>query len=284
MSGISHTAKGSFLGGKIGKPSLDSIGGWLEGRFTKLVTGDDSPAPNQPEHPKSEFFSQYSEISSTTTSATASPQPGPYAPYVPNGAPRRSESSVSLLNLPPPSERSASATDYTRRRQSPPMSRIASASAATTTFAQSMSFGQAMHPAGPPIAEVETPRAHAESNDEGEGQDASWWGASSYANGETSYQTPTATSFMHAPDGLPAESADGFISLMDTASPYSTTPVSSVSHTPRYPSEDLEEDEDLGFGNAKPKPARESTDDNVHSAKPATASSSASAPERPGKI
>lgn len=83
INGVSHGDKsGSWIGGKISKPSLDTIGGWLEGRFTKLVTGDtDGVSDNQEEHlkkaeahPFSGPFSHYSTIS-TTPSARSSPQP-----------------------------------------------------------------------------------------------------------------------------------------------------------------------------------------------------------------
>jgi COPII coat assembly protein SEC16 len=276
ISGIPHADKSSWMGGKIGKPSLDSIGGWLEGRFTKLVTGDESPGPQQIELQKNDFFPQFSAISSATTSTTTSPQVYPANSIANTNGPKRSESMVSLVNLPPPSERSASAMDYTRRRHSP-VSRIASANAATTTFAQS--FGQAMTPMNNAAYESGTPRVSTDTADGETGQEVTWWGSSNNY-GDNNFQTPTATNFVKLSEGPElAPSSDGLISLMDN-SPFSVTPVSSTSHTPQHHIED-EDEEDLGFGNSKPKHKAQPEDENVDTSK--STSPAAAAPTRPGQ-
>lgn len=236
---------GSWIGSKLSKPSLDSIGGWLEGRFTKLVTGDTDPgspvaepkADSQPFGP----FSHYSSISSATQSARSSPQPSLHAYPV---------------GLPNPNghnhiDRASSAMDYIRRKPSP-VPRIASASATATTFAQAPSFGQSYQsPYSPnaipsPEQEMATPRPTGDDNEDA-GQDVGWWGASSYGQ-NASNQTPTASSFMKV-DAPVTESADGFISLMDTPSYGTPSPTySSGSGKPQSYSP-ADDDDDLGLGN-----------------------------------
>ncbi|KAJ7235468.1 Sec23-binding domain of Sec16-domain-containing protein [Mycena haematopus] len=253
--GLDHSDKSGFW---KSTPSLDTIGRFLEGRFTKLVTGDADPATPTEEHSKPTDtaagpFSQYSTISSTTTSTSPSPQPSLYNL---NSQPLRSGSAMGQRSLKsqPSIDRASSAMDHVRRRPSPPPPpRIASANASTTTFAQAPSFVQAYNnyspnPYSPSMA---TPRPPSETvhEEEDSGQEVSWWGSSSYAN-DSANQTPMAATFVQVDSGI-SSSSEGFISLMDNSS-YSVAPVTKDKSGQQSSTvEDAEEDDDLGFGNSK---------------------------------
>jgi hypothetical protein len=170
--------------------------------------------------------------------------------------------------------------DYTRHRHSPGP-RVASAGATTTTFSQSPSFGQALsqqpygtHSLNEDGVEAMTPRPNNEV-DEDEGQEVSWW--SSYNQGGSN-QTPRAATFVQVADADVPASTDGFISLMDT--PFSTAPASPSKQTPppKHNKIDDDEEEDLGFGNFKPKKSP-SGEDQPQAAAPVRAATAA----RPGK-
>ena len=114
----------------MSKPSLDSIGGWLEGRLTKFIAGDGdtSPVPAQESARGGEpgVFTHYSTISSATTSASPSPQPSQINPHtLPGAPPRRSGSAMaahSSASSYVPVDRASSAMEYSRpdaRRSSP---------------------------------------------------------------------------------------------------------------------------------------------------------------------
>ncbi|KAJ7046799.1 Sec23-binding domain of Sec16-domain-containing protein [Mycena alexandri] len=255
--GLDHSDKSTFW---KSTPSLDTIGRFLEGRFTKLVTGDVDPGTPHEEHakpvdPNSGPFSQYSTISSATSSTSPSPQPSLYNLNAQNP---RSGSAMgqSGLKSQAPIDRASSAMDHVRRRPSPPAPRIASANASTTTFAQAPSFVQAYnnYSTNPYSPSMATPKPHTETpreEDEAGGQEVSWWGSSSYGN-DSANQTPVAATFMQVDSGVSA-SSDGFISLMDDAS-YSVAPVAQTKRDQQ--AEDADED-DLGFGNSKPAPKKE---------------------------
>ncbi|KAF9533001.1 Sec23-binding domain of Sec16-domain-containing protein [Crepidotus variabilis] len=243
LTGVFHGDKsGSWIGNKLTKPSLDSIGGWLEGRFTKLVTGDtDSPDPadNQPKAPDSAFgpFAHYSTISSTTPSERSSPQPESYVPaFATAGHPRSSsEISGSSPYAPPPPERSSSAMGYSRAK--PPMP---SNTSSTYSIPSSKSSPSGYNFSGPPL-NVSDPN------------NGSWWG-SDESNQDT--VTPTASTFMHTAEGSVDSGSEGFISLMDNQSfAFESGPSSRQSSTPAL--QEVDDEEDLGFGNSKPKPKLE---------------------------
>ncbi|KAJ6630820.1 Sec23-binding domain of Sec16-domain-containing protein [Mycena sp. CBHHK59/15] len=255
--GLDHSDKSGFW---KSTPSLDTIGRFLEGRFTKLVTGDTDPATpteelSKPVDPKAGPFSQYSTISSVTSSTSPSPQPSLYNL---NSQPIRSGSAMGQSGPPKsqaPIDRAASAMEHVRRRPSPPAPRIASANASTTTFAQAPSFGQAFNnysPASPYSPSMATPKPNTETNDDA-GQEVTWWGSSSYAN-DSANQTPVAATFVQVDAGA-SSSSDGFISLMDNTS-YSVGP-SAVKAKPQQLSIADEEDDDLGFGNSKREQKKE---------------------------
>lgn len=277
LQGVSHSDKnGSWIGGKISKPSLDSIGGWL---VNKLVTGDpDSPGLPAEETARpdsqgfSNAFSQYSTISSAAPSTSPSPQ----------------SSTVNLhagWNQPNyrPTERSASAMDN-RRKQTTTVPRIASASAATTTFSQAYNHGyQPMST----MSEVDTPSftTTSEVNEDSEGQEVTWWGDISTS------RTPTASNFLRPDNSVNmVTTADGFLSPMGNI-PFSPHPATNGHSSSFSRHQEQEEDvEDLGFGNSRPS-TRTGVDKGPEPYDPGNASqlpspepkeTKPSAPERPG--
>jgi len=281
----------SWIGAKLSKPSLDSIGGWLEGRFTKLVAGDaeaESPqdGTTATQRPFDGPFNSYSTISNTP-SARSSPQPHPPAhgvnPYQAASAVPQRTSSAMAMSSPyqayqnyAPIDRASSAIDYTKHNQSrpsppPPVPPIPAhlkhhlnksmglntntlghGSAGASPISPSpLNNGSARGKESP--SEVATPVQEA--------QASSWWDYSSNA------QTPTAATFQQVAEPISMESSgeDGFVSLMDTQQDYgfSTPPVAPPqNHAPRFSEED-EELEDLGFGNSKPKAKPETVEQKV---------------------
>ena len=255
ISGTSHVDKsGSWMTSKIGKPSLDSIGGWLEGRIAKFVAGD-VDSPTQPQDitrvEERTFSGPFSTISSTTPSARTSPQPTLVNNVVP---PPRSGSAMAIPSQHTyvPVDRASSALDhYKPKVTSTP--RVASASAAVTSFsrppAQGLNADDQPQNTLSPSADTLTPKM---TNDEsiGDQGEPAWWGSlSSYDN---SAKTPTATSFMRVEESVVRTTSEGFISLMDAptfANITSNTARESPPHSHPIPEED--DVEDLGFGNTR---------------------------------
>lgn len=249
----------SWISKKMTKPSLDTLGSWLEGSFSKLIIGEgeesvELQATDTSKPPKSAYgpFSHYSTISSTATSAIPSRTSTPYLPPVPSGTPPVPFVPTSHG----PVDRAASAMDHLRpeRHRASPVQRVASASAATTTFSQASAMSQSANDAG--------------------SQEVSWWGQD--RNGPT----PTATTFHKVDEG---ESEGNFISFMDNIS---VGPAKTVSKTKNYSPREMEldgEDEDLGFGNSSTKKVQEAaTPANAEDAKK-TEDKSKEEPKKPGK-
>ena len=79
-------------------------------------------------------------------------------------------------------------------------------------------------------------------------QGSGWW-SSAYGNGPT----PTASSFVKV-DTPVTDSGSGFISLMDTYSPFTPSPALSAAPSQRNGiAEEPENDDDLGLGNSSKK-------------------------------
>ncbi|KAH9946034.1 Sec23-binding domain of Sec16-domain-containing protein [Epithele typhae] len=263
---------GAWIGGKLAKPSLDGIGNWLEGRFTKFIAGEgDSPLPEegkmakQQQQPYSGPFANYSSISSATTSAYPSPHQSVTdltEASTPNFAPPFRTGSA-MGSARPPSRnhiqinRAASAMDHVRppfQRGGSPIARVASANAAT--FADAGPYGQARSPYGNGYAPAPSSHLKAEGSyshgDVSGGNSShskppstgSWWGTS-----ESDASTPTATSFVTLDDQPSSStSASGFLSLIDSpmqsATPRQETSMSRLAHN------DDDDDDDLGLGNS----------------------------------
>ncbi|KAJ7632637.1 Sec23-binding domain of Sec16-domain-containing protein [Roridomyces roridus] len=228
--------------------NLDTIGRFLEGRFTKLVTGDVDPG-----------------TPTDDTSKPSEPPAGTPSLYNLNAPPTRSGSAMGHSGLKPTPgiDRASSAMDHVRRRPSPPAPRIASANASTTTFAQAPSFAHAYgnYSPNPYTPSMTTPKpAAAETTHEEEegGQEVSWWGSSSYAN-DSANQTPMAATFMQVDSEIPS-SSDGFISLMDNSS-YSVAPRAQPQRATSQPSaadatDEEKEEQSASAGAATTAPAR----------------------------
>lgn len=213
----------------------------MEGRFTKLVTGDNESTSPKDDHAKvtdQQFvgpFAHYSTISSTTPSSRSSPQP-----TTPN-----------ITYLPPPRTSSAMGTSSpyalaTIEKASPgvtPMRNIqtgisSTPSAFLSSSQSSTGYGINGHADVIKSSDsLETPVA---------GTASGWWGSN-----EEAAQTPTAATFLPPENNIAQANSDGFISLMDSQSfIFESKPSSRQASSPGT---DNSEDEDLGFGNSKPK-------------------------------
>ncbi|PFH54340.1 hypothetical protein AMATHDRAFT_44853 [Amanita thiersii Skay4041] len=254
IAGITHVDKpSSWMGSKIGKPSLDSIGGWLEGRFAQLVTGDaESPVQAQAATNSEDrtFSGPFSTISSTTPSARSSPQPTII--NASNSPPPRSGSAGPFIshNTFAPIDRAASALDYSKPKQSY-VHRVVSAGAAVTSFTQASSFRQTLGENGAATLNEELEQsAPKETNDEAlDGQDTWWGGFNSHGyHDNSSTKTPTATTFLRVDESTLRSTPDGFISLMDVPSFPSSTSQTALQQPER---EEEGDPEDLGLGNSK---------------------------------
>ena len=270
-----HTDKaGSWIGGKLSKPSLDTIGGWLEGRFTKLVTGDnDTAAPTGEEtksrdHPFVGPFAHYSTISSTTPSARSSPQPSISNFHLP--PPRTSSAMGTSSSEYPqvPIERSMSAFGYIQqkpgiRNSTPPLS-----SQSSPIVNPSEPYVQPYDPYGPKSRQSST-SDHTETTVQG-----TWWGSGE----DNSNRTPTAATFMQIDESAIQPSADGFISLMDSHS-FSVGPQQETSSFLQQE----DEDDDLGLRNFKSKPIELELDPKEYQSTTPIPKSEPVAPPKAGK-
>ncbi|TDL27490.1 hypothetical protein BD410DRAFT_818910 [Rickenella mellea] len=264
---------GSWIGGRIAKPSLDNFSDWLGGRLSKFVAGEGESSPasgdegvqaiNGKEYAST--FSHYSTISSSNTSKSPSPAPSiTGANSSLSSQPRRSGSAMALRplsNSQAPIDRASSAMDHLRpgNRQTIPGPRLASAGAFTTTFSQAPSYSQLSDlygsqflgaSSGGPSAQnspedmLTAPLNATERTEQGKVQEpTSWW--SSY-NDDTN-TTPTATTFFKVDS---PSSNSGFVSLMDDHSA-----ASALDERRAAPSSDsvngpIENEDDLGLGNS----------------------------------
>lgn len=282
----------------MARPSLDKIGNWLEGRFTRFVAGEgDSPKPVD-EHGKVPTFSgpfaHYTSISSATSSTIPSPQlsSSNLTETAPAAPPLRTGSAMALR--PPMSShaqiaRASSAIDYLRRKPSP-VPRNASASAASFTDipTTSQSFTPYGYTNGTQFAskpDANDAHSPAIQEDVSEAtplgpQLGSWWSAA-----DSEAPTPTAASFSH-PDASLDPPSEGFVSLMDAPS-FSGSSSSADAHLSRRTMESDDEDI-LGLGNSsKPKKLNgpHQGDNQVAAAAPAPAASETPKEnEKPGEL
>jgi len=231
ISGVFEKSN-SWISGKLTKPSLDSIGGWLEGRFTKLVTGDNDSSSPSDDHSKTsdqQFvgpFAHYSTISSTVPSSRSSPQPT--APVPNQFLPPRTNSAMSNPYGPPTTPSSVQPKPHLQ---------------SSTTSTQISS----------PQSSPATVNGHSD-RDSPESSEApvagSWWSA----NDATTVNTPKAATFLSVQDDMVQASSDGFISLMDSQSFAFESKPPSRQATSISATDTLDDDEDLGFGNSRAKP------------------------------
>ena len=262
----------AWIGSKIAKPSLDSFGDWLGGTLSKFVAGEaetsspitgESPMLNNPAYTGA--FSRYSNISSTNSSKSPSPAPSFVNTATLTGSvPGRSEPLVNmkpLVNTYSPVNRSSSAMDHNRpnSRMSTPPPRVASADAATLSFAQSQSFSQAMEKYsynGDDSRDWTGNGATEKSS--ADTQETGWWSA---AYGGSNGATPTATTF-YSVDTAAATSDSGFISLMDNHNAPVPSPYNTSTFNGKVIAEEDGLEDDLGLGNRSSRKEKPGVDDN----------------------
>lgn len=269
---------GSWIGGKMTRPSLDKLGGWFEERISQFIAGgEDSQSQEIIREQDRSFsgpFAHFSQISSATSSAIPTPQRSmtdlteiPHAPTPPHRA-------GSAMALRPPASshapinRASSAMDYIRKKASP-VPRVSSASAATQSFAdaayQPTANGYShFHDSTPKVYQGPAGDQLTESTAENEEdpasatlsaggpQIASWWNDTS----ESGAPTPTVGTFVPN-QGANLDSGEGFVSLMDNDA-FSVTPTPSSmrqsNSTHSYENGDFDDDDDLGLGNSSGRP------------------------------
>lgn len=314
INGVVHSEKsGSWIGGKISKPSLDTIGGWLEGRFTKLVTGEGDGEAQEEEKKKESNrtfdgpFAQYSNISNAP-SARSSPQPTAPQNQIQNhlyAPPQRTSSAMAISSTyhsAQPIDRASSAMDYMRdpRQHQQQHQQPGAPSLGAPPFG---SYGNySVNQNGPALGLNTASQPHAggdnhyrtfstDSNNKPspDGQEletpiqqqgSSWW---DYSSGNS--QTPTAATFMKVdePIAVPDSATNGgFISLMDTQQfgfQPKVAPAPSEQYRQRHDYGD-EEEEDLGFGNSK-KNSRISSPTEETRVEPAKQAAPPPAPSKP---
>jgi hypothetical protein len=301
INGVAHSEKSnSWIGNKISKPSLGTIGNWF---VDKLVTGD-GEGEVQPEEEIKEAtqrksdgpFAHFSNISSNTPSARSSPQPqfNAYAQL-----PQRTSSAMAMSSsfLPPPQpiDRASSAMDH---RQQPGAGRAPPAFPAyvggyhPNHSTPALGINTASQYAPPQQQNAFNGHARQESSSTDNGkpspsdgqeletpiqtQGSSWWDYSSQ-----NAATPTAASFMKVDEPIVPNSAgsSGFVSLMD-APQFGYQPKSASAppqQTQQRYNDFGDDDDDLGLGNGKknsrlPSPAEESHGKPEQQARPAAAS------------
>ena len=260
----------------MAKPSLDTIGSWLEGRFSKLIVGEgednaEPPINDQYQPPTSTHgpFSHYSTISSAATSASPSPTPTPHAFSLTATA-----SDMPFGHAHVQMDRASSAMDHFRpeARRPSPVPRVASASAATTTFAQSYAPTSRYRSTLGGVGGV----PESDGLNDSEGQELSWWGSASH---DRSGPTPTAATF-HKVDE--AESGGNFVSLMDDFSSGITPIVPKSSQSQSRNDINDDDEEDLGFGNSTSKKQKADTSVSASEPKDKPKEEPKTAPSKPG--
>ncbi|EMD38408.1 hypothetical protein CERSUDRAFT_82659 [Gelatoporia subvermispora B] len=268
----------SWIGSKMAKPSLDSLGNWLEGRFKDFIAGEsdvqhDDTAAVTHQQPAAGPFAHYSTISSVASSTMPSPRQSHVdLPEAPNSPPFRTGSAMAVRSLTmstAPVNRASSAMDHVRpfERKPSPIPRVSSASATTTAFANGSLYSQALngHAFGSAVKQDLTDVKQSEGADHSQSHEQSngssmgaWWGSSDSGSGAP---TPTASSFVRL-DEEPATNGttSGFISLMDDPA-YSITPVATSSPNPIMNGASRDdfgdEEDDLGLGNSSGRPKRQ---------------------------
>ena len=245
-------AAGSWMGRKMNRPTLDGVWGALEGSFAKFIAGDD-PASQ--------------DLKDRSVSGKGKPLVGPFSHYsaitpdATSGGVSRVQSHADFGAYPqrsPPVSRAGSALDfYSRRAESPAQRASSSLSSRTAPVAAMRAL------AGRESSEMST-----EFNYNGGGyrsfetENAPWGQENnSYGHGSGGYEN-------EVEDGgsLKTPQPTQFFSVQEEEGPYSPVipaPVPSSSAMPSYApaDDDLDEEDDLGLGNAGKKKAKDSTTD-----------------------
>lgn len=218
------------------KPSFDTIGGWLESRFSKIIVGegeDTAPSPSKESHAESQAKATYGPFSHYSSISSAAPSVPPSRSATPHTVINAVSTSSALSQNP--IDRAASAIDYARldRRRASPIQRVASANAIASSGKSQGGDPLSQYRAGSTAAPVPGDTAI-----DALSQGNTWWGSNTSNNNDS---TPTAAAF-HTTVSEGTQS--NFISLMDDAHP------GFASSSLGQPVVSEEDEEDLGFGNA----------------------------------
>lgn len=256
---------GSWIGSRITKPNLDSIGDWLGKGLSRFVAGEGDLSSLPPEenvnsssNHYSGAFSHFSTISSTDNSIAPSPSSSvlnvtsyttlaPQRPSIPPNS-RTATDVHSRIN------RATSAMDYrptsTENSFGP---RVSSASATTTSFSQSSYLAPEVYNSfshdsneiatNVRVNDSKSPSEHAlDENVVSEYKGSNWWDSV----GNSNDATPVATTFYKL--DAPTTQSSEIFSLMDDDRYQSTAlnPSATNSSITQIP----EEDDELGLGNS----------------------------------
>lgn len=270
LSGTPQLDKtGSWIARKMTKPSLATLGNWIESGVTKFIAGEGDEtqanadsAKKQPGGAAAGPFAQFTVISSANTSPNASsanlstmlsiPSSG-LAP--PSTAPPRRSGSAMAVRGPygmyggsAPPDRAASAMDMRPDPLSPMTGagfQVLSANAATTFYEADSAYRGAADNA------TASSMSASQSTDTERPTYGSWYDSGS--QGDDGSKSTSAATFY----SVPAEGdAGGFISPMDSLSGGPASRAPSHLSTPRSMSVatvEEEDMEDLGFGNSSSK-------------------------------
>ncbi|KAG8849805.1 hypothetical protein FRB96_000628 [Tulasnella sp. 330] len=261
---------GSWIARKMTKPSLATLGSWIETGVTKFIAGEGEEArglntvksddgKKDTSSGSSGPFAQYTVISSANNSPNASslnlnsaPLTSAFTPLTPPQAlPRRSGSALAFrsshLTMTTPMDRAVSAMDV---RQT------ASADAATTTFGQDAQYPAYNGTSDYPALSVSTPNG------------GNWWDTTdtqpiSGGAGDLTSTVTTPTAAETSTINTSSEDTGSFVSPMDSLAP-SPSP-GSANPTPRslsaVPAAVDDDDDDLGFGNNANKKGKKMSSD-----------------------
>jgi len=269
LSGVSHSDKtSSWIPGKIPKPSLDTFGGWLEGRFTKLVTGEsDSLTLPQEDAVKQDGlsgpFTHYNAISSATNSARSSPAP----PFV---TPAYALPPTGSVMSNKTSHMYGSVADLVRRNQSPgPIASVSQQAMPSSVALPSLPSIQTQlgnHNSGSiaytneydpgPDLQVSKRLVNPDTGDEANMQEVTWWGSSVDGGHQNNGKTLTVAKFEKVEGMHGGTGNEGFFSPMTNqsfmiGSKSNGTLVSRPEQAASYVEEN--EEDDLGLGNTSRK-------------------------------
>ncbi|KAG8891807.1 hypothetical protein FRB99_003345 [Tulasnella sp. 403] len=248
------------------KPSLATIGTWIETGVTKFIAGEgeegsigsgnSETAKQDGSNAAAGPFSQYAVISSAQTSPNASslnlaansPTNGLAPPPASHKALRRSGSALAVRAQPSsltPIDRAASAMDMRPDPRSPYGGgpQIFSANAATTSF----------YPSTPSYSQSEA-TDETVTGDSEKPSSGNWWDSSTSLD-DGSKTTPTATFYSI---GSTSEETGDFVSPMDTPLPPASRAASysSTSRSTSVAPVEEEDEDDLGLGNNSSKKKR----------------------------
>jgi COPII coat assembly protein SEC16 len=262
LTGAPHPMNKAWGIGKMTKPSIDNLGGWLEGRIKNFIVGDGESEASQNGKTKnaeqqafSGPFVSYSTMSSAQSSASPSPSPSLQNLSTATSYGTLRPSSV-VYGAPPAANRPPSAAEFSNPYR-PSSPAVRSLPPTTTAYDPYTAEPEPLTAKNPP----------ASGNAAGGG--SSWWGEPS---DDSAGRTPTATTFRTG-------------GTSPTWPNSAAKEASSSSNRPNGPGPSIDDDEDdLGFGNSKPRKKREEVDNDGQEDTSKAAATPKKEPEKPGTL